>query len=336
MAGETISTNMGMPIPGVGNTTGPTWASDLNTSLNIIDGHNHSIGSGVQITPDGLNINSDLSFGSNNALSLLKAGFTSQLSALTGTNFLSFVAGNLYVNDGSGNQIPITAGGGVAGSPGSIGSLTSPASATYSAGSKLFLWQSGSSKAAAMDNGAITIRETDVASAKGITIASPVSLAADYNLTLPTALPASTRYLSGDNSGNLGFVTAQSILTAGNPSNNWSPVFSLSSGSITANVGASDYWQVGHLIFYIIYIQISSITASKTGFIMTAPVPPELGGLQSSYGGGVYIKTGTSASSYAFVIDADDELTMQVGILSTSGTLAAGDIFRLQGFYSVP
>lgn len=211
MAGETISTNMSLPIPSVGTTAGPTWATDVNTCLNIIDAHDHSSGSGVLITPSGMNINGDLPFASNSVTGLKKAAFNSQSGALTGTNFLSFISGNLYVNDSSGNQIPITSGGGVAGSPGSIGSLASPAAATYSAGSKLFTWTADSGKAAAMDNGAITIRETNVASAKGITISSPTSLAADYNLTLFTALPGSTSYVNCDASGNLGTVSANTI-----------------------------------------------------------------------------------------------------------------------------
>lgn len=211
MSGENISTNMGLPVPATGVTSGPDWADDYNASLNIIDAHTHAPGSGIAITPSGMNINADLSFGSNSATALLKGAFTSQSSALTGTNFLSFVSGNLYVNDGSGNQIPITSGGGVAGSPGSIGSLSAPASATYSSGSKLFTWQSGASKAAAMDNGSVTIRETDVTSAKGITLQSPTSLAADYSITLLTALPGSTQALNMSSSGAMGTISYDGI-----------------------------------------------------------------------------------------------------------------------------
>lgn len=212
MANTVNSTNMAMPVPVVGVDPGPTYATDLNTCLGIVDSHDHTVGNGVKITPSGMNITSDLSFNStSSAIALYKAVFTSQSVALTGTNFLSFIGGNLYVNDSSGNQIAITSGGGVAGSPGSIGSLASPAAATYSAGSKLFTWTSAATKAAAMDNGAVTIRETDVASAKGITIKSPTSLAADYNLTLFAALPGSAMYVSCDSSGNLGNVSADTI-----------------------------------------------------------------------------------------------------------------------------
>lgn len=211
MSDVTTSTYMSLPVPIVGQDAGPQYATDLNNCLTLIDMHTHATGSGTQITPNGININADLPFGTNSATGLLKTSFTSQTSALTGTNFLSFISGNLYVNDGSGNQIPITSGGGVAGSPGTIGSLVAPASATYSAGSKTFTWLADSSKSAAMDNGAVIIRETNVASAKGITIASPTSLGADYQITLLTALPGSTQALNMTSSGNLGTISYDSI-----------------------------------------------------------------------------------------------------------------------------
>lgn len=214
MANTTNSTYMSLPIPVVGRDAGPQYATDLNSCLTLVDAHTHAPGSGTQITPAGLNINSDLTFASNSATNLKEAAFTSQSGALTGTNFLSFVSGNLYVNDGSGNQIPITSAGGVAGSPGSIGSLAAPASATYTAGSKLFTWLADSSKSAAMDNGAVTIRETNVASAKGVTLQSATSLAADYSLTLPAALPASTQYMTSSNTGALSFSTSNTIAAA--------------------------------------------------------------------------------------------------------------------------
>lgn len=206
------STNMNLPVPTVGEASGPDWASNLDSCMTILDAHDHSPGNGVQITPSGININADLPFNSSYGITTIKkVSFTSQVSALTGTGFASNVAGNLYWNDGSGNQVQITSGGGVAGSPGSIGSLTAPAAATYSAGSKLFTWTADSGKSAAMDNGAVTIRETNVASAKGITLASPSALASDYQLTLPAAVPASTQYMTSTSSGVLSFSTADTI-----------------------------------------------------------------------------------------------------------------------------
>jgi len=56
MAFENISPNMNLPIPGVGQTLGPTWATDLNNSLTLVDQHNHTAGYGVPIPPAGLKV----------------------------------------------------------------------------------------------------------------------------------------------------------------------------------------------------------------------------------------------------------------------------------------
>lgn len=206
---------MNLPVPGVGTEIGPNYAQDINSCLSILDSHTHTVGNGVAITPTGLNINSDLSFIGNNAINLRSVRLSTQSGVLSGATDLGCLynnAGDLYFNDGSGNQIAITASGGIAGSPGSIANLVSPASATYTAASKTFTWASGTSgKAAAMDNGSVTIRQTDTASANGITLTSPNSLASPYSLTLFTGLPGSTQYVSCDSSGNLGTVSADTI-----------------------------------------------------------------------------------------------------------------------------
>jgi hypothetical protein len=213
----TTSTNMSMPIPIVGQDPGPNWATDYNSCLTIIDQHDHTPGYGVAITPSGLNINSDLPFQNNDATTLRSVRFTAQVSPLAAPSDIGclYESGvDLYYNDANGNQIRITQSGGISGTSGSIAGLTSPAAATYVAGSKSFIWQSGTNKAAAMDNGAVIIRETDVASAKGVTIASPTSLAADYQLTLPAALPGSTQYFTSTSGGSMSFTTANGIATA--------------------------------------------------------------------------------------------------------------------------
>lgn len=217
MADTTPSPNMNMPVPNVGEAPGPDWAQDLNDCLAVVDQHDHSPGYGTAVTPAGININADLTFAGFNATHFRSLRFTAQaapiaLAADLGCLYESGV--DLYYNDGSGNQIRLTQSGGVAGTAGSIGSLTSPASATYVAGSTKFVWQADSSKSAAMDAGALIVRETNVASAKGVTIQSPSALGADYSLTLPTALPASTKYLSCTSGGVLSTASADEIAAA--------------------------------------------------------------------------------------------------------------------------
>jgi hypothetical protein len=109
---------------------------------------------------------------------------------------------DLYYNDGAGNQVRITQSGGVAGSPGSIANLTSPASASYVAGSSTFVWQSDSNTPASMDAGSLIIRKVS-ASSPGITVAAPSSLASNFALTLFASLPAATSLIAVNNSGNM-------------------------------------------------------------------------------------------------------------------------------------
>lgn len=206
----TISPNMGLIIPVVGpnGEPGPAWANDTNADWGILDQHNHSTGQGVPITPSGLNINSDLSINSNNLTAVKTVNFTSQLAPLAGLppNLGAvYVAGNeLYYNDEAGNVVQITNGGSVNAGAGSITGLPSgTASASYSAGSKTFIWQSATSTAANMDGGSFIFREV-VASAKGVTVSSPTSLAADYQLFWPAALPGVTTFLTVDTGGNMG------------------------------------------------------------------------------------------------------------------------------------
>lgn len=202
---NTISPDMGLVIPGVGTEISPTWATDLNSSLTIIDSHNHTPGSGVPIPPSGLNINSDLSFGGNNQISLRSSRYNPQTSPLSGSLDLGcvYVSGvDLYFNDENGNQIQITANGSIAGTSGSIANLTAPASASYVSGNKTFVWQSDANTAAAMDNGPVTIRKL-TASSPGITLTAPSALTSNYTLTFPVSPPAQTSLLSMDNSGNI-------------------------------------------------------------------------------------------------------------------------------------
>lgn len=205
MSFENPSANMNMPIPGVSLTSGPTWASDLNASLTILDNHDHSPGNGVKVTPAGIDISTDLAFGSNNALAMRSSRYTPQSSplALAADLDCTYVSGvDLWYNDGLGNQIQITAGGGVAGTPGSISNLTPPASASYVAGSSTFVWQSDVNTPANMDFASAILRNLSVSSF-GLTLGPPLAMGADYSITLPL-LPVSQSFITIDNTGSMG------------------------------------------------------------------------------------------------------------------------------------
>lgn len=199
------STNMNLPIPVVGEDPGPQWASNINSSLTIIDSHTHAAGSGVQITPDAININADLPANNFNITTVRTVRFTEQNAVLTDPedlNSIYDVDGDLYYNDGDGNQVRITQSGAVAGSPGSISNLVAPASASYVAASTKFVWQSDSNVAASLDCRSIILRNSS-ASSYGMTMNPPSGMAANFSVTWP-ALPASSKFMSMDSSGNIG------------------------------------------------------------------------------------------------------------------------------------
>lgn len=212
MSNTTPSPNMNLPVPIVGSDPGPTWASDLNSCLALIDSHTHTSGSGVQITPSGMNISGDLSM-SNNNLTLCRStryqvqGSTLSASADVGCTYVTGV--DLYYRDVSGNNVRITQSGGVAGSPGSIGSLSSPATATYVSANATFVWQSDANTSANLDCASLLIRNL-VASSYALTLAPPNAMGANYTLTLPS-VPAQTNVMTLDASGSMGSITYDAV-----------------------------------------------------------------------------------------------------------------------------
>lgn len=203
MSNYVNSPNMLLPIPIVSVAPGPEYASDVNASLTLVDGHNHTPGSGVQIPPAGLNINSDLTFLDNNATALRSVRFTAQGSALSTLADIGCVyeAGiDLWYNDANGVQIQITKNGSVNSATGSITGLVSPASASYNALTETFVWQSNVNTPADMDGGSFIFRNM-VSNSPGLTLAPP-TLGADYTLTLPP-LPSATSFMRLDTAGNM-------------------------------------------------------------------------------------------------------------------------------------
>lgn len=119
-----------LPDPEV--TIGPDWANDLNTALERVDLHDHSNNFGVQVTPAGLNINTDLPFNANNATLLRSLRLVTQsavLSSATDKGCVYEVNGDLYYNNAAGTAVQITSGGAIV-SPGS-GAITSKALSSF-------------------------------------------------------------------------------------------------------------------------------------------------------------------------------------------------------------
>ncbi len=212
MADTTPSIYMNLPIPTVSVAPGPGWATNNDNCLTIIDAHDHSSGYGVQVTPAGLNINADLSIGANNLTTIKSARFEFQGSPLAGVADLGCIyasGDDLYYNDALGNQIQITMNGAVAGTPGSIANLVSPASASYVSANQTFVWQSAALTPANLDAGSIILRNI-LSNSKGLTLSPPAAMAANYTLTLPP-LPLSTLPISVSSAGAM---SAAQITTA--------------------------------------------------------------------------------------------------------------------------
>lgn len=114
--------NMLLSLPTVSVTVGPTWATNINTALELVDAHDHSSDKGARITPAGLNINADLDISNQVFYNFKSVRFQDQLATLSGSsnsNALHTVSGNLYFTSGSGTSIQLTDGGSIASSPGS-------------------------------------------------------------------------------------------------------------------------------------------------------------------------------------------------------------------------
>lgn len=183
---STINTPlMNLPVPIVGQESGPLYAADVNDCFTLIDQHDHSAGAGTQITPDGINISANLPFNNNFAIQLAGAALLAQSVTPASLSTIYQSGDDLYFIDGLGNNIRITQSGGIAGSPGSITGLIAPASVTYLPVSQTFVFQSDVNIAANLDVGSILLRNLTPDSTFAYTVNPPAALAANTALTLP-------------------------------------------------------------------------------------------------------------------------------------------------------
>lgn len=125
-------------------TPAPDWGTNLNTSLDAVDAHDHTSNKGVRITPPAININATLEYNDNALTEVKQAAFENQGSQPTDLlRSIYAYSGELYYRDASGNQVQLTSGGSV-NAGGSITNLSSPASANYVSSSDMFTWQHNS------------------------------------------------------------------------------------------------------------------------------------------------------------------------------------------------
>jgi len=142
------TTNMGLILPDVSVTPGPTYASQNNAAFTLVDSHNHTPGNGALIPTAGISINTDLPFNDNAATELTRSAYTSQASALSGTNHTQVISNELHFIDGAGNNVKITNGGALdITSTGGIGGdyTAVGASITFTDATNTYLFRNGSS-----------------------------------------------------------------------------------------------------------------------------------------------------------------------------------------------
>lgn len=157
------TTFMNLTLPTVSTTLGPLWATEINAAITSIDSHDHSSGQGNPVPVAGMVIDADLAYGDNSITGLGSASFTSLAALLTDINTMYVKDGDLYCNDGAGNQVRITAGGTLnVGTVGGIGGDygTTAATAFYTDASTTYFFQDSASAAADFNIGAIAC--TDV------------------------------------------------------------------------------------------------------------------------------------------------------------------------------
>jgi hypothetical protein len=219
--GFNYSQYMSLPVPVVGGEPGPNYATDVNNSLTIIDQHTHNPGSGVQITPTGLDINADLTFLDNNATNLRSTRFTPQGSPIAGSldqGCLYVVTkssnSELYYNDSSGHQVQITSGGTVNAT--SSGITNGTVSASFNASNQLNVAFISSGDPTAVICGPLILEDTGSDTFQ-LTVNAP-TLSSSTGITLPLPATTSTKFLQIDTSGNItssvpvsGGITASNI-----------------------------------------------------------------------------------------------------------------------------
>lgn len=193
------SPNMNLPIPSVGSELGPAYAFDVNAALTLVDFHDHTPGHGVAITPAGMDINVDLTFGGFAAINLRAAVFNPQTSV--SENSAIYVNGvDFYLNDGNGNIIRLTQSGAIVGTPGSITGLPSgTAGVNFSGGTYTF--SESTNTPGNIQCGSISLGN-NTALSKYMTINPPNAMASNFSINFPT-LPGSTQIMQLDSSGNI-------------------------------------------------------------------------------------------------------------------------------------
>ena len=188
------TSNMGLTQPTPNTATGPGWANSLNTNSDIIDVHDHSSGKGVKIGTSGLDIQSDMTINGNRLSTAKSVVFKDQSSSLAATDARGVYClnGNLFFVNGT-TDVQITNGTSLAGTPGSVTGLVSPASVVFSVQNFSFFYASSTFADISCRN----VSLYQGVNALQLTYGGTSS----YTCTLPGAVPAQSALLVMNTSG---------------------------------------------------------------------------------------------------------------------------------------
>ena len=193
--------NMSLTLPEVLVTSGPTYATQVNTALDVVDDHDHSVGKGKKITPTGLNINSDLTL-NNNQLVDVKAVKLSQQASVATLGAIYVKGADLFYRDLNGLEVQLTSSGAI--NTSSTGAITglggTTGVASYVSASGLFNYQSNPTTYAQQYTGDISLfsRAGDIGVVQAVKLQTPVAATA-YTLTLPATAPAANQIMRMEN-----------------------------------------------------------------------------------------------------------------------------------------
>ena len=306
---STVTPNMNLTIPvDHSPADNDVWGVLISTALGTgIDQHDHSTGKGVKVpVATGINFNADFSVASHVLKDALAYDMTpvlpSAVSSLRSAIYTSSSDSNLYFINPGGTPVQITAGntiniaiaGAIGGDYGSVGALLSfiDASDTY-----IFQQQVGSAvrqygKVAHAD---LDLYEYKAQSAAGVPVnrvrlKSPAALAASYDLTWLTALPASTSVVQVSSTGQFTADQANAVVTTNTltasdlkHSGTWRASVPLAGSNTSSGIGA---------------ITAVSATASGNAWsLVTGQIPVIVGDTLTEINAGI---TGVSGQTYTF------------------------------------
>lgn len=187
---------LNLPIPTLD--PGPDYAAALNAALAFVDQHTHNVGSGVQITPSGLNINTSLPLNTNALLGASFLNFNSSTEPNADTSIYSPDGIDIWFLDGNGNNFAITTGGGVNASVGTLTGGTAQAAFV----SNVLVVNSVQSTGVPGNIQAQSVLFGNAFTGTDFVTLSAPSTTSTYGLVLPR-LPSAQSFVAIDTSGNL-------------------------------------------------------------------------------------------------------------------------------------